>query len=94
MDLNQFSDDDQGRRCFSRCLAIVVRNAMDEFHSKYLSDEQMAELNPIIRNAIYTATYALNHMHRSKKAEQYVMYHMSMIPDYWEDCELLTDLEE
>jgi hypothetical protein len=44
----------------AKYIAIVVRNAMEDFHSKYLSDEQMRELNPIIRNAIYTALYTIN----------------------------------
>lgn len=73
---------------------MVVRNAMEDFHTKHLSDEQMRELNPIIRNAIYTASYAFDNMHHSDKAEQYIMYHMSMIPPYWEDCEFLTDLSD
>jgi len=34
---------------------MVVRNATEEFHAEHLTDEQMRELNPIIRNAIYTA---------------------------------------
>ena len=34
-------------------VAMNIRNAMEHFHSKHLSDEQMKELNPIIRQAIY-----------------------------------------
>jgi hypothetical protein len=82
------------RQSFAKCVAMVVRNAMEDFHTKHLSDEQMRELNPIIRNAIYTASYAFDNMHHSDKAEQYIMYHMSMIPPYWEDCEFLTDLSD
>ena len=85
---------EMARQTFSKCVAMVVRNAMDEFHSKHLSDKQMEELNPIIRNAIYTASYALDNMHLSDKAERYIEYHMSMIPGYWEDCEFLTDLSD
>ncbi len=85
---------EKSRQIFSKCVAMVVRNAMDEFHSKYLSDEQMRELNPIIRNAIYTTSYAFDHMHLSDKAERYITYHLSMIPDYWEDCEFLTDMSD
>ena len=33
-------------------IAMVVRDAMENFHHKHLSDEQMKELNPTIRNAI------------------------------------------
>ena len=39
----------------AKAIASVVRNQMEDFHYKYLSDEQMKELNPIIRNSIYTA---------------------------------------
>ena len=39
----------------AKLIAAAVRNAMEDFHVKYLSDKQMEELNPIIRNAIYTA---------------------------------------
>ena len=85
---------EMARQSFSKCVAMVVRNATDEFHTKYLSDAQMKELNPIIRNAIYTASYAFDNMHNSAKAELYIQYHMSMIPDYWEDCEFLTDLSD
>ena len=45
----------EGMQFHAKYAAIVVRNAMEEFHCKHLSDEQMEELNPIIRNAIYTA---------------------------------------
>ena len=41
-------------------ISMVVRNAMEDFHGKHLSDAQMKEINPIIRNAVYTALYALS----------------------------------
>jgi len=39
-------------RNYAKYLAIVIRNAMEDFPHKYLSDELMKELSPIIRNAI------------------------------------------
>ena len=33
-------------------IAIHVRNSMEEFHAKNLSNKQMRQLNPIIRQAI------------------------------------------
>ena len=42
---------DAAMRYYAKYIAIVIRNAMEDFHHKYLSDEQMKELNPIIRNA-------------------------------------------
>lgn len=38
----------------AKAVAYYVRNSIEDFHVKYLSDKQMRELNPLIRNAIYT----------------------------------------
>lgn len=70
-------------------LAIIVRNAMEDFHCKHLSDAQMKELNPIIRNAICTGLHALEFRKESEAARSYVDYHIGHIPNYWERPELL-----
>ena len=72
-------------------LAMVVRNAMENFHHRHLSDEQMMELNPIIRNAIYTGLQALRHYNRSEGTRSFVDFQHTLIPNYWEQPELLTD---
>lgn len=87
-------EKEMARQGYSKYVAMVIRNAMEDFHSKHLSDAQMKELNPIIRNAVYTASYAFENMQKSEKAEKYIKYHMSMVPVYWEDCEFLTDLSD
>ena len=69
----------------AKLIAAVVRNSMEDFHCKYLSDAQMKELNPIIRNAIYTALIKLDEQPQAMAA-----YYELFIPDYWEDCELLS----
>ena len=79
-------------RYYAKYLAIVIRNAMEYLHHKYLSDEQMKELNPMIRNAICTALHAIENQDRSSKTKEYVRYHSSMIPKYWEEPELLGGL--
>ena len=76
-------------QAFALYIAMVVRNGMEDFHHKHLSDKQMKELNPIIRNAIYTAIYAREACQKSDKAKDYVEYQVSMIPQYWENPELL-----
>jgi hypothetical protein len=83
-----------GRKEFATFIAMVVRNAMEDFHTKYLSDEQMKELNPIIRNAIYTAMYAGDNMHEIEKAMLFVKHHSSMIPEYWEEPKLTVEFED
>jgi len=68
----------------AKLIAAVVRNQMEDFHCKCLSDAQMKELNPIIRNAIYTAL-----VHIREKPESIAAYAACYIPPYWEDCELV-----
>ena len=79
----------QGMKDYSKYIAIVVRNAMEDFHCKHLSDEQMKELNPIVRNAIYTAIYAYETNKQSDHSKRFVDYHFMSIPKYWEEPQLL-----
>ena len=72
-------------------LAMVVRNAMEDFHHRHLSDQQMKELNPIVRNAIYTGLQALRHYDRSEGARSFADFQKMLIPNYWEQPELLTE---
>ena len=81
----------EGMRNYAKYIAMVVRNAMEDFHCRHLSDEQMAELNPIIRNASYTAIYAFESRRDSKVAEAFLDFHLMSIPKYWEEPELLPD---
>jgi ribonuclease HIII len=79
----------QGMKDYAKYIAIVVRNAMEDFHCKHLTDEQMKELNPIIRNAIYTAIYTYETHKQSDLSKHFVDYHFMSIPKYWEEPELL-----
>ena len=79
---------------FAKYIAIVVRNSMEDFHSEYLSDEQMKELNPILRDAICTALYASEVYDQNKGARAFVDLNIQMIPNYWEDPKLTDDFLE
>lgn len=83
-----------GMKTFAKYIAIVVRKAMEDFHWKHLSDMQMKELNPIIRNAIYSAIYAYETQKHSGLSMQFVDYHFMSIPKFWEEPELLGGLRE
>lgn len=78
----------------SKLISIVIRNAMEDFHTKYLSDAQMKELNPIIRNAVYTALYSMHYCKDSMKLMEFISYQSDMIPDYWEEPELNGKVSE
>ncbi|MFF8186164.1 hypothetical protein ACF044_02765 [Microbacterium sp. NPDC016588] len=64
-------------------LAIQVRNAIEDFHVKHLSDAQMAELNPIIRQALYDGIVMMDNDNDPNFVRN-LSYLISMIPDYWE----------
>ncbi|MBL7223548.1 MAG: hypothetical protein ISS72_06835 [Candidatus Brocadiae bacterium] len=70
-------------------VAIVVRNAMEDFHREHLSDKQMGELNPIIRNAIFTALYARETATLLPRSKEFVRSQAMHIPSYWEEPEFL-----
>ena len=72
-------------------VAMAVRNAMEDFHRKHLSDEQMKELNPIIRNAICTAFHAFQNAEYSEIDRMFVAFHTRCIPKYWEEPVLNDD---
>lgn len=75
-------------------VAMVVRNALEDFHCQHLSDAQMKELNPLIRGAIYNALYAYSHFESSSQAQRFVQYHTEMIPSYWEMPQLYESLKD
>jgi len=75
-------------------IASVVRNAMEDFHSRHLSDEQMKELNPIIRDAICTALFAEENYDRSIAAQNFVDFNIRLIPGYWENPKLTASFLE
>ncbi len=81
-------------RYMATYIAIVVRNAMEGFHCQHLSDRQMKELNPIIRNAICTALHAANLADSSSAAMRFIDYHNQSIPRYWEDPVLLDGFRQ
>jgi hypothetical protein len=67
-------------------IAMQIRNSMEDFHVKYLTDAQVKELNPIIRQAVYKALGLVleptpEERQRNDRSTEYLV---SMIPDYWE----------
>jgi hypothetical protein len=82
-------NDEDSLKVAATVAAMVVRNAMEDFHAEHLTDEQMAALNPIIRDAIYTALYAIQHGETEPWCQRFFEHHLRMIPPYWEAPELL-----
>ncbi len=53
----------------SLLIAKYIRDKMEDFHSKHLTDEQM-ELNPIISQAIYVIYIFMKHANKCKDAAE------------------------
>ena len=87
-------DIQEGMKYQSKYISIVIRNAMEDFHTKHLSDAQMKELNPLIRNAVYTALYTIRYFDVSDRAKAFLDHQASMIPQYWENPELIGGVGE
>lgn len=91
---------DQDDGLMATVLAMGVRNALEgTLHGGHLgdlsiTDEQMAILNPIVRNAIATGLHALEHYSEHLGAREYWDFQRMLIPDYWEPAELLDDYWE
>jgi hypothetical protein len=81
----------------AQVVAFMVRRNIEDFHAKHLSDDQMAELNPLIRDAIYTALITFFEFEGGtepdesyERAKQEIEFCMKMIPSYWEEPKLIT----
>tara|TARA_R110000787_G_scaffold208786_3_gene318771 strand:+ start:1951 stop:2268 length:318 start_codon:yes stop_codon:yes gene_type:complete len=61
-------------------IAMSVRNHMEDFHCAHLSDEQMKELNPIIRQGVLHGVLALNDPNRRDE----LRWLRIGVPSYWE----------
>lgn len=69
-------------------IAMHVRNEMEDFHAEHLTDAQMKQLNPIIRQAIFDVVSFTNVEPETeadkKQAAESIDWLVKMIPDYWE----------
>lgn len=66
----------------AKTIAAYVRQNIEDFHARYLNDEQMKELNPLIRNAIFSFLED----YETGKIGKIWGTRLLNCPDYWEDC--------
>lgn len=82
-------------------IAMHIRNCLEELHGggsrldfsdnggeyRGLTDEQMALINPILRNAVADVLHALDHPELAA-ARKLTGFTEMLVPDYWEPSEL------
>ena len=73
--------------------AMIIRNALEDFHVKYIPNQHMKELNTIIRDAVYTAITLIDKPVRDGRQKEALAWIGMSLPDYWEDPKLLEDYE-
>jgi L-2-hydroxyglutarate oxidase LhgO len=72
----------------TKVIAHAVRNEIEDFHAKYLTDDQMKELNPLIRTGIYNALFAIANSDTDSASKNFLGWHLRAIPEYWEEVAL------
>lgn len=69
-------------------IARFVRDAIEDFHCAYLTDEQMAELNPLVRKGILEGLLLLAALDSAndtvRDAARTIAQTFKRPPDYWE----------
>lgn len=85
---------DDSNKDMAKYINAVVRSNIESFHTKHLSDEQMEQLNPLIKNAIYTALHSLFKENRTALDDRFVEINSASIPHDVEDPVLIDEYTE
>lgn len=73
----------------TKMIAMAVRNKIEDFHVEHLTDDQMKQLNPLIRQGIYQALVVIEqNCEWNNMATKMMQWLEMMIPEYWEDSQL------
>lgn len=83
----------EGLKAYTKYIAIAIENTRQDFQRKNPSEENAELLDPLIRNAIYTALYSFEYYKSSDNAREFVEYNLSTIPESWSDPEFLDGFE-
>ena len=82
---------DDSNKDMAKYITAVISNNIQDFQAEHLSDAQMAELNPLIKNSIYTALHSLFKDDRTAIDDQFVETNSATIPDDWDDPTLVKN---
>jgi len=84
-------NNQEAMKLYTKMVAIIVRNEMEQFHTDHIPDKLMPELNRAIRNGIYHAIFAMVNYESDDFCKGFIDYSYRLIPGYWEEPELLPE---
>jgi hypothetical protein len=87
-------NDQEALKLQTNLIAHAVRDELEDFHVKHLTDAQMKELNPLIRNAIYNSLFAMANVEKHEECAKIIEWHLMAIPPYWEAPKLNDHFEK
>lgn len=87
------SNNQEGLKKITKLLALNVRDELEDFHVAHIPDTLMPELNIAIRNGIYNALFILANFEMDEVCRKYFNFLAKRVPEYWEDPNLLPELE-
>jgi len=73
----------------AKIIGLVVRNVLQECHSKHLSKHQIKD----VIDAIYTALYSVNYYKESSCAEEFLKFHVNQLQEIEGEVGFLKDFE-
>lgn len=73
-------------------IAAQVKGDLEELQADYLGEEQMAELEPIIRDGIYTGLYTILHAVQENWCEAHVQWLKMNIPTEGDEPRLTREV--
>jgi hypothetical protein len=80
-------DEKENYKHYSKLLALSVRNQLEGLHSEgVLPQENMKEINTIIRDSIYSGLILFHKANLGdEKSKQILSFIRLSLPDYWEE---------
>ncbi len=85
---------DDSNKDMAKYITAVVNSNIHDFHAEHLTDAQMEQLNPLIKNAIYTALHSLFKENRTVVDDRFVELNSALIPDDKEEPMLIDEYIE
>lgn len=87
-------NDPEIMQLITKIIANAINDGIKDFRGKNLSDEQLKELDPLIRSSIYNILSAFGYYDVDPLCREFVNQHLYSIPKHWEDVQLFPKIQK